>query len=420
MKEQIPDPGRREFLKAGVAAAALTTTAGQRLVSAQPRAEDIPTRPFGKTGRVLPILGMGSSAMVNAWSRGYGSRPSSVEERAALVRHAYDRGVRYLDTGRSYHDAEEVIGKGLKGVSQDCFIATKVTTRYPARVRPSVEESLRVLGVNRLDAVQIHSSGAIEHGGFGPGMEIHAELVKLREEGLLRYIGLTTHVAFETVYQMIATGGFDQALLTVRYFNKGMNTLLSEQNRAFREKYLDKARDLGMGVVAMKVMGVSIYGRMSKVVVPDCDPAKRAKLPAAAMRWALNDGRVTLLAIGMGHHEEIEQNAATLSSDLTLTEEDRELLADYSAKAYESPRLKTMGVDQQKKTAEQMAEAVIKQSDRNHDGKLSRREAPPKLARSFAECDRDGDGFVSRQELTDALRRRQRPQNGFDERGEAQ
>jgi hypothetical protein len=36
----------------------------------------------------------------------------------------------------------------------------------------------------------------------------------------------------------------------------------------------------------------------------------------------------------LGHHEEIEQNAATLSSDLTLPEDDRQLLADYSAKGY--------------------------------------------------------------------------------------
>ena len=86
-------------------------------------------------------------------------------------------------------------------------------------------------------------------------MKIHAELVKLRDEGLFRFIGLTTHVAFETVYKLIATGGFDQTLLTICYFHKGMDTLLSERNRELREKCLDKARDLGMAVVAMKVHG---------------------------------------------------------------------------------------------------------------------------------------------------------------------
>ena len=173
-------------------------------------------------------------------------------------------------------------------------------------------------------------------------MKIHAELVKLRDEGLFRFLGLTTHVAFETVYQLIATEGFDQALLAICYFRKGMDTLLSDRNLDFREKCLTKAQQLGMAVVAMKVMGASIYGRMSKYLVPDYDPTARAKLPAAAMRWVIGDERVSLMAIGMGYREDVDRNSATLASDLTLTEEDRQLLADYSARAYQSERIKKM------------------------------------------------------------------------------
>jgi predicted aldo/keto reductase-like oxidoreductase len=252
--------------------------------------------------------------------------------------------------------------------------------------------------------MQIHSSGAIEHDGFGPAMKIHAELVKLRDEGLFKYIGLTTHVAFETVYKMIATGGFDQALLTICYFHKGMSTMLSKENRAFREKCLDKAHDLGMAVVAMKVMGVSVFGRMSRTVVPNYDPASRAKLPAAAMRWVLNDERVSLTAIGMGYREEIERNAATLSSDLTFTDEDRRLLADYSAKAYESPRIKAMGVDQP--SSEELATKAIKQNDKDGDGRLSRQEFPSGQREYFDACDRNKDGYASLPELTEAIKRR--------------
>jgi hypothetical protein len=116
------------------------------------------------------------------------------------------------------------MGAGLKGVASDCVIATKVTVLEPEMVRPSVEKSLEVLGVDRVNVMQIHSSGAVERLSFAGSMKIHAELVKLRDEGLFKYIGLTTHVAFETVYKLIATGGFDQALLTICYFNKGMNT----------------------------------------------------------------------------------------------------------------------------------------------------------------------------------------------------
>ena len=72
-------------------------------------------------------------------------------------------------------------------------------------------------------------------------MKLHAELVKLRDQKMLCFIGLTTHVAFETVYKMIATGGFDQVLLAYGYFRKGMDTLLSNPNLEFRELCLAKA-----------------------------------------------------------------------------------------------------------------------------------------------------------------------------------
>jgi hypothetical protein len=126
---------RRQFLASTLTAAAagaayLKPTAANE---AAPTSRPIPSRPFGKTGLELPILGMGSSPLVAAWSRGYGSQPMSVEARAALVRRAYDRGVRYFDTARSYYDAEQVMGRGLKGVASHCVIATKVTVLEPEK-----------------------------------------------------------------------------------------------------------------------------------------------------------------------------------------------------------------------------------------------------------------------------------------------
>lgn len=336
---------RRDFLR-HVLAAAATAAIGPGVGAAgesPPPGSRMPTRRFGKTGHDLPILGMGSSPMVAQWSREYGAEPASVEQRAALVRHAYERGIRYFDTGRVYGDTEGVIGQGLKGVRGECFVATKVAATDPAMVRRSVERSLTELGMDRVDLVQVHSP-AIEAVGFEGGMKIHAELLKLRDERLFRFIGLTTHVAFEDVYKMIATGGFDQVLLAYGYFRRGMDTLLSDRNLGFRERCLDKAHELRMAVVAMKVMGAGILGRMSWSLVPEYDRAARERLPGAAMRWVMNDQRVSLMIIGMGHAEELDQNAAILAADLALTEEDRHLLADYSARAYDSKQIKRMRV----------------------------------------------------------------------------
>jgi uncharacterized protein len=213
----------------------------------------------------------------------------------------------------------------------------------PGQVRKSVETSLEQLDTDYVDCVQIHSP-AIERVGFEGAMKLHAELVKLRDERMLRFIGLTTHVAFEDVLKMIATGGFDQVLLANGYFRKGMDTILSNRKVEYRDMCLAKAADLGMAIVAMKVLGANIFSHNSKNLVANAEPAQLEKLPAAAIRWVLQDPRISLLNIGVSMPSDIDRNLATLTGNLAFTNEDRTLLADFSAKAYEAEFVQKMKV----------------------------------------------------------------------------
>jgi aryl-alcohol dehydrogenase-like predicted oxidoreductase len=346
MQDKASGLKRREFLKSGLLAAAGTTALGPaaRAGKADDKSADgLPTRPFGKTGHTLPVLGMGGSAMVQLFFKGYGVKLLPFAQRVAMVRHAYDLGVRYFDTARVYGESESIMGQGLKGVRDKVFVATKVAESNPARVRASVEKSLEQLGMSSLDLVQIHSP-AIERVGFKGAMKLHAELVKLRDEKLFRFIGLTTHVAFETVYQMIGTEGFDQVLLAYGYFRKGMDTLLSNRNLEYRGLCLARASELKMAVVAMKVMGASIFSHNAQNLVNDYDTAALAKLPAAAIRWVLQDERISMLNIGVSMPSDVAKNVAVLKGDLKFTNADGLLLADFAGRAYEADAVKKMKV----------------------------------------------------------------------------
>jgi predicted aldo/keto reductase-like oxidoreductase len=258
-----------------------------------------------------------------------------------MVRHAFDRGIRYFDTARVYGESETIMGRGLKGIRDQVFLATKVAVTDPSKVRASIETSLKELQTSHVDLAQIHSP-AIERVGFEKAMKLHAELVKLRDEKMVRFIGLTTHVAFETVYKMISTGGFDEVLLAHGYFRKGMDTWLSNRNVEYQELCLAKAHELNMAIVAMKVMGGWMLGHNAARVVPDFAPDARAKLPGAAIRWVLQDQRVSMLNIGVSLPEDIDKNVATLKGDCMFTDQDRVLLADYASRAYEAPSVKNM------------------------------------------------------------------------------
>ena len=362
-KKEIPQSAghldRRGFLKSSLLAGAGTSAAvlaGANVpASAAPRSDEpkaqspsaqtgsVPVRSFGKTDWNLPILAMGGSAMVQQFTAAYGVKLLSMDERIAMVRHAYDKGIRYFDTARVYGESESIVGKGLKDVRQNVFIATKIYVTKPSDTRKCLEKSLKELGTDHVEAAQIHSP-VIEALGFEKAMKVHAELLKLRDEKMLRYIGLTTHVAFKDVHRMIATGGFDQCLLAYGYFRKGMDTLLSNKNLELRELCLDKAHELGMGIVAMKVMGAAVFGHNAKNVVADYDDAARKRLPAAAIRWVLQDPRISLLNIGVSMPSDVDDNLAILSRDLKFTDADRRLLADFSRQAYESTEFKKMRV----------------------------------------------------------------------------
>jgi predicted aldo/keto reductase-like oxidoreductase len=353
MAEHSSVPGRRSFLKTGLLAAgtaAIAPAFRQTAQADQPAKagetltlspHGIPMRKFGKTGLTLPVLGMGGSAMVQVFIKAYGVELLSMDERVAMVRHAYDSGIRYYDSARVYGESEKIIGKGLKGVRDQCVITTKVAVARPEQVRPSVETSLKEYDVDHIDLIQIHSP-AIERVGFEGAMKLHAELVKLRDQKMCRFIGLTTHVAFETVYKMICTGGFDQVLMAYGYFRKGMDTLLSNPNLEYREMCLAKAADLNMAIVAMKVMGANILGHNSKNLVADYDKAALDRLPAAAIRWTLQDPRVSVLNIGVSLPGDIDKNVATLRGNQKFSNEDRQVLAHFAEKAYDSAEIKKL------------------------------------------------------------------------------
>jgi predicted aldo/keto reductase-like oxidoreductase len=123
-----------------------------------------------------------------------------------------------------------------------------------------------------------------------------------------------------------------------------MDTILSNPKVEYRDMCLAKAADLGMAIVAMKVMGANIFSHNSKNLVADSDPAILAKLPAAAIRWVLQDPRISMLNIGVSMPSDIDQNLATLTGNLAYTNDDRTLLAEFSAKAYASETVQKMKV----------------------------------------------------------------------------
>ncbi len=334
---------RRGFLRTGAAAVVSAAAAGSIASAAgetPANSEPIATRSFGKTEQELPILGYGGAALI----KGAGN-PLSTEDRVKLVRYAYDRGIRYFDTAGNYQDSQSLLGEGLKGIRDKVYLVTKVETTEPDKVRGAVETSLKELQTDYLDAILIHGTPGIEQMTVEQSMKIHGELVKLRDEGITKFLGLSAHSYFDKALALISTGGFDQCMLSYGYMPRGYNQVFSPRMLELRNACMAKAHELGMGIAAMKVVGAGVLGAWSQHVVPGVDEKRRQQLPAAAIRWVLDDERIQQLVIGMRLKQEIDANIQTLAGDTTYTNDDRALLAEFSAKAFDSDAIKRMKVE---------------------------------------------------------------------------
>ncbi len=116
-----------------------------------------------------------------------------------ILRKAFDGGMRFFDTARGYTDSEEKLGNSFAGsLREKLYIATKSHARDPESLRRDLETSLRTLKTDYIDLYQFHLAEQCYRPGDGTGM--YECLLKAREEGKIRHIGVTSHrigVAFE-------------------------------------------------------------------------------------------------------------------------------------------------------------------------------------------------------------------------------
>ena len=225
------------------------------------------------------MLGYGGAGLPKAWRN-----PLSQEDRVALVRYAYDRGLRYFDTAGNYLESQTILGEALKDRRRQACLVTKVETTQPEEVRKSVERSLKELQTDYLDILLIHGTPGLQQMSVAQAMRIHAELVKLRDERVTRFVGFSAHGYFDKALALIASGGFDLCMLSYGYVPRGYDQVWTPRMTRLRDACVAKAHELGMGIVAMKVIGGGCSGPGRDI---SCRDSTRTALATACRRHSL-------------------------------------------------------------------------------------------------------------------------------------
>jgi aryl-alcohol dehydrogenase-like predicted oxidoreductase len=144
----------------------------------------IPRMPFGATGHESSRVIFGAAAL------GSVAKPDADRALDLLLEH----GVNHIDVAASYGDAELRVATWLRRNPDTFFVATKTTERSYRGAREEIRRSLDRLGVDRVDSIQLHNLVDVIDWeiALGPNGALEAA-VEAREEGLVRFIGVTGH-----------------------------------------------------------------------------------------------------------------------------------------------------------------------------------------------------------------------------------
>ena len=286
---------RREFIAGSAAAAAAAVGIGASgLRAGDSRFHPIPTSPlptreFGKTGARIPILTFGCGSRWQMYD--------SDDEALAVLQSAIDGGVRYLDTAHNYGGghSEEKLGMIVPGIRKQVLIQTKIATRDPNQWWKDLELSLKRMKIDYLDMCLIHS---LEHDDDLEALEVKGgaieQLYKAKEQGLTRWIGVSSHTNSTTMAKFLRRHKVDAIQMALNVSTNG------PQDMGFEENALPVAVEQGIGITAMKVMGQDlIVGKYDKYDAATC------------LRYSLSLP-VTAATVGMPKPEHLEKNLAVV------------------------------------------------------------------------------------------------------------
>ncbi|HXH21013.1 MAG TPA: aldo/keto reductase [Dehalococcoidia bacterium] len=230
-------------------------------------------RTLGKTGLTVSELGFGCGNVGGLMTRG------QPDEQRSVVARALEGGITYFDTAASYGDgrSEENLGRTLRdlGAWERVVVGTKVNLSRDAladprpAVRDSLTQSLRRLGRDSVDLLQLHSriGNDPNERSLPPGEVAGAVAEAMRalvREGLVRHAGITGLGETEAVLEVVRSGAFD----TVQAYFNALNPSAAYAGASGGAQDLGgliaEAARAGMGVIAIRVLAAGAVSGSSE------------------------------------------------------------------------------------------------------------------------------------------------------------
>lgn len=281
---------RREFISTsakGAAVISASSLVGSDAFGSFAKDSAMPMRTLGKTGLSVSILSFGGG------SQFLKNEDGTWEQ---LLQKAVDSGINLFDTAPEYTIAnyfkngevkkslgsEERFGAVLAPYRKEIHIITKIDGRDPSVVKKSVEESLKNMKTDYLDALLIH---AISDKDSVSDLEkgVYKEVMDLKRQGIARFIGFSSMDSAERSKDLLLNLDFDIAMLAIN----------PTKYRSYASVALPVAKQKNVGVIAIKVMR-DIVGKDAK--------------PVELFEYVWTEGNVAAAMVGHTGMKTLEEN----------------------------------------------------------------------------------------------------------------
>jgi aryl-alcohol dehydrogenase-like predicted oxidoreductase len=304
-------------------------------------------RTYGRTGMQVSVLGFGCGAVGGLMVRG-----DPADQQRAIAS-ALDAGVNYFDTAVAYGNGESEKNLGrilLELKPANAIVGTKV--RLPSAafgqiaqtITASLEASLARLHRDRVDIFHLHNAVTTNGGGEALSVrQVLGEVVpafeQLRQQGKIRFLGLTCVGETAALQQVIDAGAFESAQVVYNMLNPSAAVALPPNYPAQDYgRLFDRTKAAGTGVIAIRVLaGGALSGSADRhpIASPPPDPigsalkydadiarARRlmplvtegfaASLTEAATRFAITQPAIGTILVGVATPQQFEDALAAV------------------------------------------------------------------------------------------------------------
>jgi uncharacterized protein len=248
-------------------------------------------RTFGRTQIETSAIGFGGMRF---------KQDEDIETCAELVKAAYDRGINFFDTAPAYERSEEIFGIAIKEMKKDrskkpFYVSTKTRNTDAGQIERQLETSLLRMNLDYIDFYHVWCVMSLDEYEQRKMKGVLKTFERLKERGLIRHISISTHAKGAEIEKILADYPFESVLLGY-----------SAMNFAYRQQGLDAAARQNCAVVVMNPLGGGLIPKNSSLF-SFLKTRQDETAAEAALRFLLNDRRITVVLVGFSSAEQIDE-----------------------------------------------------------------------------------------------------------------